>query len=65
MGIERTFSPEHSRKRAEEFRTKADNLEHRESRDTLVRAAKAYDDLARRAEEVRTLRDASEENSVD
>jgi hypothetical protein len=38
MGIERAYRPEHWRKRAEEMRAKADNCEHRQTRNTLLRA---------------------------
>ncbi|GGI24702.1 hypothetical protein [Bradyrhizobium guangdongense] len=58
MGIERSYTP--FRSRAEEFRTKADNAEHREAKDTLRKVAKSYDELARRAEQIRTLQDAAE-----
>ncbi|MCP3395379.1 hypothetical protein NLM27_42420 [Bradyrhizobium sp. CCGB12] len=54
MGIERTFTPRYFRNKAEEFRTKADNCEHSESKQSLRNVAKSYDELARRAEQVRT-----------
>ena len=57
MGLERSFTPEHFRKRAEEFRTKADEFKHGESRNTLLKAARTYDALAREAEKIRTLED--------
>ena len=57
MGLERSFTPEHFRKRAEEFRTKADECKHSKSRESLLRAARAYDELAREAEKIRTLKD--------
>lgn len=43
MGIERMHTPTYWRKRAEEFRTKADNLEHKEARDSLLRVAVHYE----------------------
>lgn len=60
MTIERMHTPKHWRMRAEEFRTKADNCEHVETKETLRKAAKAYDDLARRAEQIRTIQDLAE-----
>ncbi|WP_439373482.1 hypothetical protein [Bradyrhizobium sp. DASA03120] len=57
MGIERMHSAKYWRMRAEEFRTKADNYEHGQTRDALREAAKHYDELAWRAEKVRTLED--------
>ena len=57
MGLERSFTPEYFRRRAEEFRTKADNCEHAKSRDTFLRAARAYDALALQAEKIRTSED--------
>ena len=57
MGLERSFTPDHLRRRAEEFRTKADEFRHGESIDTLLRAARTYDALAREAEKIRTLED--------
>ena len=61
MGIERSFTPDHFRKRAEEFRTKADECQHRESRNTLLKAARTYDDLARNAAKIRTLKEQEQE----
>jgi hypothetical protein len=55
MGLERSFTPEYLRKRAEEFRAKADACEHGDSRNALLKAAKTYDDLARSAERIRTV----------
>jgi hypothetical protein len=46
--------------RAEEFRTKADNAEHLLVRATLRNIAQTYDDLARRAEQIRTAQGATE-----
>lgn len=60
MGIERSHSPEYFRKRAEEFRTKAENYEHGQTKEALRNVAKAYDELARRAEQIRTAKDAGE-----
>ena len=56
MGIERAYGPDHFRKRAEEMRTKADNCEHLATRNTLLRAALAFDELARSAERISTVR---------
>lgn len=60
MGIERMHAPQYWRKRAEEFRTKADNLEHPEAKESLYRVAQRYDELARVAEKFSTDRDAAE-----
>jgi hypothetical protein len=46
--------------RAEEFRTKADNCQHPETRDTLRKVAENYDELARRAEQVVTVAELEE-----
>lgn len=61
MGIERMHSPHYWEMRAEEFRAKADNCEHPETRRSLRNVAKTYEELARRAEQVRTLRDVAEQ----
>ena len=58
--IERLHTSKYWRKRAEEFRTKADNLEHQEARESMRKIARHYDELARRAEQIRTLQDLSE-----
>jgi len=60
MAIELTHSPKYWRMRAEEFRTKADNCEHSEAKESLRKVAKSYDELARRAEKIRTVQDAAE-----
>jgi hypothetical protein len=60
MGIERMHPPRYWRMRAEEFRTKADNCEHEEAKQTLRKVAQGYDDLARRAQQIRTVLDAAE-----
>jgi hypothetical protein len=57
MAIELTHLPKYWRMRAEEFRTKADNCEHSQTKESLRKAAKAYDELARLAEQVRTVQD--------
>jgi hypothetical protein len=49
MTIERTHSPKYWRNRAEEMRAKADNCGRGQTRDTLLRAAAAYDQLAKSA----------------
>ncbi|WP_439399373.1 hypothetical protein ACRQ5Q_18495 [Bradyrhizobium sp. PMVTL-01] len=60
MGIERKYSPTYFGDRAAEFRAKADNCEHEQTRQTLSKVAEAYDELARRAELIRTVQDAAE-----
>ena len=60
MGIELTHSPKYWRTRAEEFRAKADNCEHSAAKESLRKVAKTYDELARRAEKIRTVQDAAE-----
>lgn len=60
MSAERMHPPKYWRMRAEEFRTKADNCEFSETREALQKVAKNYDDLARRAEQIRTIQDAAE-----
>ncbi|MDA9427119.1 hypothetical protein [Bradyrhizobium sp. CCBAU 53380] len=57
MGIEGMHSPRYWQMRAEEFRTKADNAEHRQTKDTLRKVADNYDELARRAERIRTVQE--------
>jgi hypothetical protein len=57
IGLERTFTPDHFRRRAEAFRTKADEFEHGDSRNALLKAARTYDDLARDAEKIPTLKE--------
>jgi len=58
--LERLRPVNYWRKRAEEFRAKADNLEHDEPRASLQKLARFYDDLARRAENIRTVQDLAE-----
>ena len=60
MGIERNYSPKYLRDRAEEFRAKAANCEHQQTKKTLSKVAASYDDLARRAERIRTVQDVAE-----
>ena len=60
MGIQRTFTPRYFRDRAEEFRAKAVNCEHPETRDSLCRVAKSYDEPARQAAIVRTVQGVAE-----
>jgi len=60
MGIEKMHPPRYWRMRAEEFRTKADNAEHQQTKEALRRIAKTYDVLARNAELIRTVQDAAE-----
>lgn len=59
MGIEVQHPPKYWRMRADEFRAKADNCEHKEARESLRKAAKAYDQLARSAEQISTVQDAA------
>lgn len=59
MSTERMYRPRYWQMRAEEFRTKADNYEHSQTREALRKAAKAYDELARRAEQIRTVQDTA------
>ncbi|UPK25205.1 hypothetical protein [Bradyrhizobium sp. 195] len=61
MGIERMHPPKYWRMRAEEFRTKADNCEHHQAKESLREVAKTYDELARRAGQIRTVQDAAEQ----
>jgi hypothetical protein len=58
--VERFHSPKYFRNRAEEFRAKADNCEHDQVRKSLRKVAKNYDELAKRAELIRTVQDAAE-----
>ncbi|WOH60272.1 hypothetical protein [Bradyrhizobium sp. BWC-3-1] len=62
MGIERMRPPKYWRMRAEEFRTKPDNCQFPETRDTLRKVAENYEELARRAEQVVTLAELDERN---
>ncbi|MEK9284519.1 MULTISPECIES: hypothetical protein [unclassified Bradyrhizobium] len=57
MGVERMHRPKYWQMRAEEFHAKADNCEHRQTKDSLRKVAQAYDDLARRARQIRTVED--------
>ncbi|MHC2622898.1 hypothetical protein ACVIW2_004930 [Bradyrhizobium huanghuaihaiense] len=60
MGIEKMHPPKYWRDRAEEFRAKADNCEHKRVKEPLRKIAKTYDDIARRSELIRTVQDAAE-----
>ncbi|WP_439370910.1 hypothetical protein [Bradyrhizobium sp. DASA03120] len=60
MGIERNFTPKYFRDRAEEFRAKAANCEHPQTKESLHRVAKSYDQMARRSKMIRTVQDAAE-----
>ena len=55
MSIERFHPAKYWRMRAEEFRTKADSAQHSQTRESLRKAAEEYDELARRAEKIRTV----------
>ncbi|MEK9284581.1 MULTISPECIES: hypothetical protein [unclassified Bradyrhizobium] len=57
MPIERMYSPKYWRMRAEEFRTKAGNAEHSQTKESLLKVAQNYEELARRAEKIHTVRD--------
>jgi hypothetical protein len=46
--------------RAEEFRAKADNCENGQTKESLRRVAQEYEELARRAEQIRTVEDLKE-----
>lgn len=61
MTVERMHPPQYWRMRAEEFRAKADNCQHSETRKSLPRAADSYDQLARSAEQFRTVRDYADD----
>lgn len=61
MGIERMHPPRYWRAKAEEFRAKSDNAEHPPLKETLRDIAKTYDELARRAEQIRTVHDFSKQ----
>jgi hypothetical protein len=54
MGTE--LAPEYWRARAEETRTLADNMHHREPKDALIRIAEDYERIAKIAEEAREQR---------
>lgn len=60
MGVERMHSPKYWRMRAEEFRTKADNCEFPQTRETLRQVAENYEQLARSSEQVVTLAELDE-----
>lgn len=49
-GIAHMHSPKYWRMRAEEFRSKADNCEIEESKQSLRNVANNYEELARQAE---------------
>jgi hypothetical protein len=55
MGVEKMHPPRYWQMRAEEFRTKADNCENPATRDVLRKVAVNYDELARRAQRIRTV----------
>lgn len=46
------YPPQYWRKRAEQFRSKAENCVNNQTRDTLRKVAKHYDQLARLAETI-------------
>ncbi|MGY8684063.1 hypothetical protein Q2941_40835 [Bradyrhizobium sp. UFLA05-153] len=60
MGIERMYPPRYWQMRAEEFHTKADNAEHDETKQSLRKVAQEYEELARRAEKIRSVEDLKE-----
>ncbi|MGL9620931.1 hypothetical protein QRQ56_23230 [Bradyrhizobium sp. U531] len=55
MSVERMHPPQYWQMRAEEFRTKAGDCRIPEVRETLRKVAANYDELARRAQRIRTL----------
>jgi len=57
MGIERTYAAKYFRKRAEEFREKADNCQIDQTKRALRKVAATYEALANRAEQIRAARD--------
>ncbi|WGR73689.1 MULTISPECIES: hypothetical protein [unclassified Bradyrhizobium] len=61
MGYERLHPPKYWRMRAEEFRTKADHCEHSAVREWLRQVARNYEELAQRAENIRTANDLAEQ----
>jgi len=60
MRLERYRNAKYWRKRAEQFRSKADNAENPRTKETLRNAGKRYDELAKLAEQLRTVQDAAE-----
>ena len=60
MGIEKMHPQRYWEMRAEEFRAKSDNCEHKHVKESLRKIADTYDDLARRAKLIRTVNDAAE-----
>lgn len=60
MAIEGMHSAKYWRMRAEEFHTKADCCEFRQTRDTLRQVANNYEELARRAERIVTVTELDE-----
>lgn len=60
MGIERMHPPHYWEMRAEELHNKADHSESPEARKSLRDVTKTYEQLARRAEQIRTIQDAAE-----
>jgi hypothetical protein len=60
MTLERMHPPWYWQMRAEEFRAKADNCDTSPSRNRFPGLAQTYDDLAKRAEQIRTVQDAVE-----
>jgi hypothetical protein len=55
--IERHHSPDYFRKRAEEYRAKAEGCADHRARSALTRIAETFDGLALRAEKIRTIQD--------
>ena len=51
-----THTPDYWRKRAEQSRTKSENCESDQTREFLAKLAMTYEDLARLAEQIRTLK---------
>jgi hypothetical protein len=57
MEIVDNRSPRYFRKKAEEYRTQADNIEQREARSSMLRLADLYEELARRVQKLRPVQE--------
>jgi hypothetical protein len=53
----RSRSVRYLRAKAEEYRAKADNSNHQEAKDSMIRLALHYDGFARSAEKIRTVKE--------
>jgi thymidylate kinase len=65
MGVERMHSPKYWLMRAEEFRTKADNCEYKQTRDSLRKVAENYQTLARQAQRILDAGQANERRRLE